>query len=396
MQTETGSLRSSSFLSSAHRPGFAISFAVVLLLIVIAPRQTFASSWTKPEHGWLLVLDTNEFGDEGQILLVDPQAGLIRGKISTGVRPDFALSRDGTRLYVTAGNAGMGSLSVYDTSTGTLAQVIELPDHLQYTTVGPSYPLLAVSPDGRRVYIENMRMVSLGVDEYKIATFDTLSGTLLPESAMLPACGPGRFISVGMGGWDFQMHCFFTNSVQSVKVTPSGSNAQTASLSLPENDSAVADPVVAKVMKHVSAVVPISNATLAAIRPDGAVWVTSDEGASFQPTAITAREGRWVPMKSWPISPDNSTLYIGSAPLSQRSRNLADDIAVVDTRTFQLITTIQPGISFFSIALSGDGRHLYAVTPEQRSISVINTSSGRLEQTLSGIGQSPAFVLTLP
>jgi hypothetical protein len=76
-------------------------------------------NWAKPEPGWLYVLDPkpDAGGPGGRVWLVDPEAGKVMGSIRTGDNADFALSPDGSRLYVASITEGDSSeLAVIDTA----------------------------------------------------------------------------------------------------------------------------------------------------------------------------------------------------------------------------------------------------------------------------------------
>ena len=59
-------------------------------------------NWAKPQAGWLYVLDPKPQagGAGGRVWLVDPETAKVMGSIRTGDGADFALSPDGSRLYV--------------------------------------------------------------------------------------------------------------------------------------------------------------------------------------------------------------------------------------------------------------------------------------------------------
>jgi hypothetical protein len=65
-------------------------------------------NWTTPLPGWLYILDPfpAPHSTTGRILLFDPVNDKLMGSIKTGTNPDFALSPDGSRLYVTARGPG--------------------------------------------------------------------------------------------------------------------------------------------------------------------------------------------------------------------------------------------------------------------------------------------------
>ncbi len=59
-------------------------------------------NWAKPQPGWLYVLDPkpDAAGPGGRIWLINPETAKVMGSIRTGNNADFALSPDGSRLYV--------------------------------------------------------------------------------------------------------------------------------------------------------------------------------------------------------------------------------------------------------------------------------------------------------
>jgi hypothetical protein len=68
----------------------------------VLPPPIEVKSWSRPASGWLYVLDSRPGKAvlPGHVLLIDPDKPEIKGIISAGVNPDFALSPDGARLYV--------------------------------------------------------------------------------------------------------------------------------------------------------------------------------------------------------------------------------------------------------------------------------------------------------
>src|ERR1035438_849351 len=80
-------------------------------------------SWTKPKQGWLYVLDPKPEagGPAGRVWLIDPETGKVMGNIRTGDNADFALTPDGSRLYVASITEGDSSeLAVIDTVQGVV------------------------------------------------------------------------------------------------------------------------------------------------------------------------------------------------------------------------------------------------------------------------------------
>ncbi len=190
------------------------SVVLLLLLVTVTPVTTYGAAsatpsngWSEPQSGWLYVLDPRAGAGKSVVWLVDPGEG-VKGRLQAGYAPFFALSPDGTRLYVTSRPPGSGvssdELWAIDTASGALLQRVKLSDRLTYTLPAPGG--LAVSPDGRYVYVAKSRTIRPGVHEQTIQTFDTIRKRFLPEEAGLPACGFPEIIPVS-GAWQLVVMC---------------------------------------------------------------------------------------------------------------------------------------------------------------------------------------------
>jgi hypothetical protein len=135
-------------------------------------------NWTKPEAGWLYVLDAKPDAGApgGRVWLVEPEAGKVMGSIRTGDNADFALSPDGSRLYVASITQGDSSeLAVIDTGRGVVVQRSTVDDR-EVGNVLPSFSTMAVSGDGLALRILRDTPKSEEADAFLLATFDTQSG----------------------------------------------------------------------------------------------------------------------------------------------------------------------------------------------------------------------------
>jgi hypothetical protein len=155
-------------------------------------------NWVRPEPGWLYVLDPkpDAGGPGGRVWIIDPETGKVMGSIRTGDNADFALSPDGSRLYVASITDGDSSeLAVIDTAQGAVIRRGTIEDR-EVANVLPPFSTMAVSGDGLALRILRDTPKSADVDSFLLATFDTQTGEFLRRSVHLGNCGPGRFISV--------------------------------------------------------------------------------------------------------------------------------------------------------------------------------------------------------
>src|SRR3974390_3349110 len=191
-------------------------------------------NWTRPKSGWLYVLDPQpEAGRPGgRIWLGDPESAKVMGSVRTGNGADFALSPDGTRLYVASVVEGDSSeLAVIDTAQGVV-----LKDGLvggRAVAEGlPPFSTMAVSGDGLALRILIDAPKSPDQDSFLLATFDTRAGEFLPGIVHLGNCGPGRFISYPSAD-HFDFLCPRTNRVRLIRVDADSRETQNSDVVLP-------------------------------------------------------------------------------------------------------------------------------------------------------------------
>jgi hypothetical protein len=209
---------------------------------VSAPTQTNASvpsnieveKWDKPRSGWLYVLDPkpNAGGPGGRVWLIDPETAKVMGSIRTGDNPDFALSPDGSRLYVASvTDADSSELAVIDTAQGVVLKSGVVGGRA-VTDGLPPFSTMAVSGDGLALRILIDAPKSPDSDALLLATFDTQAGEFLPGVVHLGNCGPGRFISYPAAD-HFDFLCPRTNRVRLIRVDADSRELQNVDVTLP-------------------------------------------------------------------------------------------------------------------------------------------------------------------
>jgi len=85
------------------------------------------------------------------------------------------------------------------------------------------------------------------------------------------------------------------------------------------------------------------------------------------------------------VSPDGAFVYAGEL----------NDIAVVDTTTNSVVTTIPTGEPF-AIAFTADGRTAYATIADSNTVAVIDTATQRQIDSISNAGQAPGGIAISP
>jgi hypothetical protein len=362
------------------------------------------ADWVKPQTGWLYVLDPKpEAGTlGGRIWLVDPAMGKVMGMIRTGDNADFALSPDGSHLYVASTIDGDTSeLAVIDTAQGTVIERATIVDR-EVTNGLPPFSTMAVSADGSALRILIDAPKSSDADSFMLATFDTQSGDFQKRVVSLGNCGPGRFISYPAAD-HFAFLCPRTNKVRLINLDADSRELQNLDVGLPwERRVGAAEAIQT----------PDSEA-IAIVRGDGAVVEMNAATQEFADTMAHADLPNRVPPAAWPTSPDGSRLYLGynneyerafdnrfyldyGRPPNLRPENaMANQFRVLDTQTWRKIGTIKTKMPFWNAVIGSDGKTLYAMAPQKHSILVIDTV--KMHQTgILKVGGAPALALVAP
>jgi len=361
-------------------------------------------NWVEPKPGWLYVLDSKpeSGGPGGRVWLVDPETGKMMGSIRTGDNPDFALSPDGSRLYVASITEGNSSeLAAIDTVKGAVLQLRMIEDR-EVGDALPAFSTMAVSGDGLVLRILRDTPKSPDADSFLLATFDTRTNSFLRRGVHLGNCGPGRFISYPNAS-QFDIFCPRTNRIRLIRVDAGSRELQNLDVVLPwERRIGVAAAIEAS-----------SGQQIAVIRGDGAVFVMDVSTQEFFQTSAHAGSPNRVLPGAWPTSPDGSRVYLGhnsgydrlydnrcyldyGRPPNLRPDNAtADEFRVLDTRTWRKVSTIRLKLPFWSAVLGDEGKILYAMAPQKHSIAVIDVVKKRQIRTLK-VGGAPTLALIAP
>lgn len=361
-------------------------------------------SWIKPEPGWLYVLDPkpDTGAPGGRIWLIEPENGKVMGSIRTGDNPDFALSPDGSRLYVASIIEGDSSeLAVIDTAQGAVIQRAKVEDR-EVASVLPSFSAMAVSGDGFALRILLDTPKSDDADSFLLATFDAQSNDFLRRTVHLGNCGPGRFISYPTAG-QFDFLCPRTNRIRLIRVDADSRELQNTDIVLPwERRIGAAE-----------AIEPVAGQDIAIVRGDGAVVQMNIDTQEFSDTAARPVLPNRIPPAAWPVSPDGSKIYLGYNSIYDRhydNRFYLDygrppnlrpndatvgEFRVLDTRSWKRLGTIKTKMPVWSAVITTEGNTLYAMSPQKHSILVIDAVKMHPARTLK-VGGAPSLALVAP
>ena len=378
------------------------SAVLYLSFVAVAPITTYVAAsaklsngWSEPKSGWLYVLDPEVANGKSMVWLVDPREG-VKGELEAGYAPFFALSPDGARLYVSSGHpgpTGSGMISdelwAIDTASGVLLHQVKFPDRLTYTLPGPGG--LAVSPDGRYVYVATTR---------SIQTFDTMRKRFLPEEAGLPGCGYPIIIPVS-GGWQLVVKCGHRGA-RLINLASDGSLKQSRSVEVPIGLSAVRTGQ--RVLKRpLAQICPSADARkLGLIMNNGEIYEAEVGVSPFRINPTLApplrQSHRVLHTRVSPRSPDGTKAFVSCASKKLVHTSLtADEVHIFDTtNSWTREAIIRTTVPCSDLVLSANGRYLYGISPATRTLLTINLGTGELETSVGGIGVQPRFLAIAP
>jgi DNA-binding beta-propeller fold protein YncE len=372
----------------AHVP-FVVATGSIVIMAALAATVVLCTATGGdriPAGRSLYVLDTNDGGAKGQVMLIDTSTGQVTKTYNTGFHPDMALSPDGSRLYIASirdtANSPHSVLETYDTASGALIRSVENPDSFQ-TTVQIYGSTMSIAPSGRYIYTLKLHNTKGLVDEY-ITAFDTQHNRFLNDHASL------------------NTECDFIMLPTSQDLTLDVACANSAGLrELTLGDAT--EPVEDKLSpikttqaraKWGAVFLQPGEQNVAFVSTSGSAFALDRVSAAVQHLGMTSESGPWIQRG---LMPENQTaVYFSTERVQRPYPNRHDTIVAADPMTLALRGTLSATQPFFSIELSRDGSSLYMVNPEQASITVVDLGSFREVRRLAPIGHTPTIAIAAP
>lgn len=420
LEEEKGSNMSSSRARSIRLASTGIGSAALLLMLAAPGSGAHQSeqSIARPVY----VVSAQDGGRDGSVLAIDGETGAIRLEFRADTpmnRPDFALSPNGTRLYVSYnvisdnGNRDDGWLEVFDTRTGL--STVKVPNPERWLSTLPLYTShMSVSTNGRWLFQQKTRLVgSPGAyhSEYYIDTFDTIAGRFLPKSVPIPECASAMLVPHPVANNSLMAMCSHTQDIRHITILADGSQSPDSKgkVRLRERPRADHPGVAFFAAEGASAtailgdaqyvVADVKSTTVtkrgvvdgiarrASLRVDGRVSVGAADRDWMTDRQI--REQRPV------VAPNGSTVVVGvsSSQATGHGWLFFRELAVLNANGLERVRSITlPGPSW-AIALSKDGNRIYATNPDSACIYVLTPEDGRLLKTLYLPSTFPIMVL---
>ena len=349
----------------------------------------------------LYVIDTTGGRLDSKVLVIDPQTGRLLKSLDAGYGPQIAVSPGGRLLYLTFVDYPEGpdsrwfpKLSVIDTRTWKVVLSVDNPDNPRWGHY-PPYSALYPSPSGERVYIPKRRTIgSLDVggapvsqDIHWIETFDFKQGRFLSTNVGLPHCTGAQVFPLGKP-WDIGIMCSGENLLMQVKLTQDGGIRKTAHRYIPVSPQWVGNAPNGIVQTVLS---PDREVFTVCTRDGQLMRVNASDGRIESVGSKQDLAGRYVASTKCAVSPDGRLLYTACDLIGDYEGGY-DEILVFDTESLRLVSSFNPDDEIWSLAMSGDGRRLYASAPKAKKVVVFDATTFEVIKSFA-VGSSPSEIV---
>ena len=353
--------------------------------------EIVVDKWKKPPPGWLYVLDprSDPASPGSRVWLVDPERSTIMGSVRTGYESDFALSPDGSRLYIASGERESGELAVMDTATGNIRH-IPFPDRVLYNPWYhglPPFSGMALTPDGRALWISGWHVFSPDRIETRLLVFDTHDERFLNTTVDLGNCYYDDFVGASTTN-QLDFLCGSPTNSKQVRLVrlDAGGEVSSSSADLPVSRGC-----------GLAEAFPLPGGTkMAIVRTDGAVYEMDTTTQKFTPTSVTGACRDWtVAGAGWPRSAGGAKLYLGYGGAAPNGMSAASELRAFDTAAWVESGRVQTSVPFWGAVASQDGKYIYATAPEQHGIVVLDANSLREKRVIT-VGNTPSLAIVAP
>jgi hypothetical protein len=317
--------------------------------------------------------------------------------------PALAVSPGGDRLYVVSGYGREDQLTeelvAIDVTTGGELMKAELQpqEGLFRVSVGavPCCPTMAVSPDGRWLFILWVSEGNEGERTFYVGTFDTVEGALLPDMMPLEGCEPGIQALIPLVGVrSLAVVCEASSDVRFLEAAEGGGLKASSRLHLPVVADTRTDSFGGRLQlgSLAWATASTDGSLLYAVTLNGHVLVVNLTDRSLVAEAsIDLGMGRHVGYGKVGLSSNGESMYLGLGPVSDGfDLTSATQVLEVETASWNAIRTVDAPNRFQSLVVSGGEGEVY-VSGENGLARLAMRSA---EVTLvPGVGQRPELVV---
>jgi YVTN family beta-propeller protein len=318
----------------------------------------------------------------GTITAFNVTTGAKTGAVILGRSPlDIGLNDDGSIAYVINDYYDRCYLSIIDTRSMTVSSKIELPSIMPEEYYDSTPRRLAVRADGSEVYVTSPGtggIMIVNTMTGSISAIDTganPSGLTLTPGGLLYVANKGSgSISIIDTSDDLMIDAIrYSISPAFVAIAPDGSRAY------------VTNPEIGEVMvlnaSTMDTIARINSSGFhVAVSPDGKrVYTTEKNTIAVIDVYSDKVLDRWN-MESFTadLTPSRDGAFLYATHTRKGSDNTYYDVYKINTSTGNVISNYQLGRFAGSMAISPDGKWLYACLWESNTVVVMDTSDGRI------------------
>ena len=349
--------------------------------------------------------------DSDQIAVLDANTGQLIHQIPLNqyaydIGVSLAVDPDAGRLFVTDRqwdnkNQAIDTLTVYRTNDWSIEQQLLVPDIILY--FGNTQPSIAVSPDGKYLYVYNYSDRERKAAEpvrYWLSILDLTTWTWLPRNIDLQDCGAARLFPTAPNL--LYVLCYDSTDVRVVDISQSATVSQSGMIPVQSrsrlgligvSSATVVNGIIYLVTENRE--VHIKDP----IVPQADRILTGAASNIRQAAGGRVEAQKIVPFHPIGLSSDGQNLLVPTGTEEERSHGIASEIAIISTKSGEVIRTLHPQ-PFLWITFASDGATAFTVvaapdTPKHFGIKLVrlDLTSGAETEILSG-AVLPGMVIT--
>jgi len=280
-------------------------------------------------------------GDSNNVSVIETATNTVIATVNVSDSPfGVAVTPDGKKVYVA--NLGSNNVSVIDTATNSVTDSID---------VGKQPRGIAVNPDGTKIYVVNSASNNVSVID---TSTNNVAATVNVE-----------WIPYG------------------VAVAPDGKKVYVTNGDLGNENNTVS--VIDTVSNNVTATVNVGGIPYGVlVTPDGKKVYVANWGSDnvsvidIATNTITARVNITKPI-GIAVNPDGTKVYVA---------NGSSNVSVIDAANNTIIATVNVGSNPFGVAVTPDGKKVYVANSDSNNVSVIDTATNTITATVP-VGNNP-------
>ena len=313
------------------------------------------------------------------ITVIDTGDNKVVDTISAAPLP-AAVTPDGKHLYAFSSTSSdfVFNISVIDTTNDQVVATIPLNVSLVATGVSlnQNSAAIAVTPDGKTVYVTTGLCSSNSFDCIRPESVYYALWGIDAATNQVGGASPGKGVADGIAFSPDGQHMYLTNYdpyFGSPQVFDNGTAIPLTGYSAVYSIAVTPDGT--------RAYVPYSFVYATAVAVIDATTDTVTQNIPVGPTVFDLTTVTQVA-----ITPDGKYAYVTS--------QAGNSVSVIDTASNAIVQTIMVGASPSGVAITPDGAHVYVSNRDSNNVSVIDTSSNTVTATVPI--SAPSAISTVP